>query len=110
MAKKALISIREKRETGYRISDVVNEENQFGVDENFLFWIVCPENITENNKDKFWYDPSDSTCKLIPTTSPHTGWIFNETSLEWEAPIPRPNIGEDNKAYYWNNETQNWVK
>jgi hypothetical protein len=109
MAKKLLIASPERKHSGYRIADIVDEENQFGVADAY-FWINCPENINSTNYDKFYYDPSDSTCKLIPTSSPYTGWVFNETSLEWEAPIPMPSIGEDGKAYYWSIETQNWVK
>lgn len=33
------------------------------------------------------------------------GWILNETTCIWEAPIPYPN---DGNAYRWNENTSSW--
>jgi hypothetical protein len=36
---------------------------------------------------------------------PFNSWILNETTLDWEAPVPIP---DKNKPYVWNEEVQNW--
>ena len=59
---KALISILEPRETGYRIADVVADSDIFDVAPD-LFWVDCSDQIV---KDEYWYDPSDETIKAIP--------------------------------------------
>lgn len=49
------------------------------------------------------YDPIRDA--FIPP-KPYDSWILNEDSCLWQAPIPYPN---DNKTYYWNEETLSWV-
>lgn len=41
------------------------------------------------------------------SSKPHEGWVLNETTAEWEAPIPMP---EDGKFYIWDNATLNWIE
>ena len=62
MAKKALISSLEPRESGYRVAQVEDEKNIFEVSNN-LFWIDCANNVIA---DQFWYDPSDKLIKSFP--------------------------------------------
>ncbi len=50
----------------------------------------------------FTYD-SDRDAFIPP--KPFNSWILNETTCQWEAPIPYPS---DNKDYIWNEETQSW--
>ena len=38
---------------------------------------------------------------------PYLSWTFNETTLDWDAPVPYPNDGE---AYAWDESIQNWVE
>jgi hypothetical protein len=38
---------------------------------------------------------------------PHEGWTLNETTADWEAPIPMP---EDGKFYVWDDATLNWIE
>ncbi len=59
---KALVSILEPRETGYRIAEVVADGDIFDVAPD-LFWVDCSDQIV---KDEYWYDPSDETIKAIP--------------------------------------------
>ena len=59
---KALISILEPRENGYRIAEVVADSDVFDVAPD-LFWVDCSNQIV---KDEYWYDPSDETIKAIP--------------------------------------------
>ena len=37
----------------------------------------------------------------------NNGWIFNESNLQWEPPIPYPN---DGFQYMWDNQSINWIK
>lgn len=59
---KALISILEPRETGYRVADVVADGDIFDVS-SALFWVDCSDQIV---RDEYWYDPSDERIKAIP--------------------------------------------
>ena len=48
------------------------------------------------------YDPSRDA--FIPP-KPHSSWVLNETTCQWEAPVVKP---EDDNYYEWNEETQQW--
>ena len=45
---------------------------------------------------------------------PFPSWLFNETSLDWEAPVPKPTdegqLTENNEriGYVWNESILNW--
>lgn len=60
--KQALISKIEPRETGYRVAQVVADDATFPVATD-MFWTQCADTVVP---DKYWYDPSDETIKLIP--------------------------------------------
>lgn len=62
MNMKALISTIEPRETGYRVAQVVQDENTFPVASE-LMWVDCADDVVA---DQFWYDPADETFKPIP--------------------------------------------
>jgi len=51
----------------------------------------------------YTYDPDRDA--FIPP-KPYDSWILDETTCLWEAPIPRPDDGEN---YLWNEETKLWV-
>ena len=55
MAKKALISTVEPRESGYRVAQVEDAANTFEVAAG-LMWVDCADNVVA---DQFWYDPTD---------------------------------------------------
>lgn len=59
---KALISTIEKRETGYRVAQVVPDNQTFPVSPE-LFWESCPSDLQADQK---WYDPSDNQFKDFP--------------------------------------------
>jgi len=61
--KKALISTIEPRETGYRVVQVVLENDEFPVSTD-LFWVQCADDVVG---DQFWYDPADQQVKPNPT-------------------------------------------
>lgn len=50
----------------------------------------------------FKYD--ESLDAFIPPR-PFTSWTLNEETCLWEAPIARPEDGQD---YIWNEDTQQW--
>ena len=37
---------------------------------------------------------------------PHTGWIINNSTWEWESPIP---YHSDGNKYFWDETTNNWA-
>lgn len=37
---------------------------------------------------------------------PYPSWIFQETTCDWEPPVPYPTDGE---TYAWDEETESWV-
>lgn len=38
---------------------------------------------------------------------PFKGWVINEYTCQWEAPVAKP---ADGKAYYWDENTISWVE
>ena len=62
MAKKALISTVEPRESGYRVAQVEDAANTFEVAPS-LFWVDCADDVVA---DQFWYDPQDKLIKANP--------------------------------------------
>jgi hypothetical protein len=62
MAKKALISTVEPRESGYRVAQVEDADNIFEVGSG-LEWVDCADNVVA---DQFWYDPTDELIKPFP--------------------------------------------
>lgn len=38
---------------------------------------------------------------------PYKGWVINEQTCQWEAPVAKPANG---KAYYWDENTISWVE
>lgn len=59
---KALISITEPVQSGYRVAQVEPNGNIFPVAEG-LFWVDCSDDCVA---DQFWYNPADQTIKSIP--------------------------------------------
>jgi hypothetical protein len=42
------------------------------------------------------------------TSKPYESWVLNEETASWEAPVPMPEITEENKNYIWNEELGEW--
>ena len=40
---------------------------------------------------------------------PFSTWTLNETTLEWDAPTPKPTSEDQSKFYDWDDSTQEWV-
>ena len=67
----ALISTTEPRQSGYRVAQVVADNETFPVSPE-LFWTEFPSNLDPAlvPQDQYWYDPSDQTIKPIPQPEP----------------------------------------
>jgi hypothetical protein len=54
----------------------------------------------------------DQTRDAFIPPKPYNSWILNETTCKWEAPIPQPELTQeqiDNGAgYRWNEQNQTW--
>lgn len=48
----------------------------------------------------------DSIRNAFIAPQPYKSWILNETTCQWEAPIPHPEKG----FWYWDEETLSWLE
>jgi hypothetical protein len=53
----------------------------------------------------FIYD-SVKDAFYAPQSQTYPSWVFNETTCQWDAPIPYP---DDGKKYHWDESIQQWV-
>lgn len=51
------------------------------------------------------YTYNEELDAFIPP-KPYPSWILNESTAQWNAPIPFP---DDNKIYIWDEESQSWI-
>lgn len=49
----------------------------------------------------------DETRDAFIPPQPFLSWTFNETSLDWQAPVPYPT---DGKVYRWDEQALQWVE
>ena len=47
----------------------------------------------------------DQTRDAFIAPKPFNSWILNETTCQWEAPVAKPDDGQD---YNWNETIKNW--
>jgi hypothetical protein len=47
----------------------------------------------------------DQTKDAFIAPKPFNSWILNETTCQWEAPVAKPDDGQD---YNWNETIKNW--
>jgi len=47
----------------------------------------------------------DITRNAFIPPKPFESWVLNENTCSWEAPVSKPNDGQE---YKWNEETQQW--
>jgi len=50
-------------------------------------------------------DTYDSALDAFIPPQPYPSWVLNEDTCQWEAPVAYP---DDDKDYYWDEETQSW--
>lgn len=62
-----------------------------------------------NNNIRFRYAgigfTYDESLDAFLRPKPYPSWILNQTTADWEAPIPMP---DDGNSYFWNEDTQSW--
>ena len=83
MAKKALISTVEPRESGYRVAQVEDAANVFEVAPN-LMWVDCADDVVA---DQFWYDPQDKLIKANPIVVQEAPAVIAPTKEELMAQL-----------------------
>lgn len=49
----------------------------------------------------------DTVNDVFYPPKPYPSWVLNNTSWEWEAPVPYP---VDGKAYMWDESSVNWLE
>lgn len=49
----------------------------------------------------------DPNLDAFITPKPFPSWTLNQTTCDWEAPVPMPN---DGKRYSWDEAAQSWVE
>jgi len=78
-------------------------------------WSIWVQTSYNNNFRKnhasIGYTYDEDRDAFIPP-KPFPSWILNETTCQWEAPVARPELTEeqtDNNNYYvWNETNQTW--
>lgn len=67
---KALISKIEPRESGWRVAQVVEDNQVFPVAEPDMFWVDFPTDgdLSLALRDLCWYDPVNQTIQSVPLT------------------------------------------
>ena len=50
-------------------------------------------------------DTFDESRNAFITQQPHSSWVVNEDTCQWEAPTAMPS---DGKEYIWNEDTKSW--
>ena len=77
MAKKALISPNEPRESGYRVAQVEPDGQTFEVGAP-LFWTPCADDVVS---DQFWYNPDNQLIEPNPPTPPPSAEDNKNTAI-----------------------------
>jgi len=100
MAKKALISLNEKRgnvDTGLRVLEVVDAENVFPIHTGFE-WKDCPDTI---KSFKYWYNSANNTFKKLPD---YVSAVDTAGELVVDAEK------KPTEKYVWDWDTETWSK
>ena len=50
----------------------------------------------------------DETLDAFIPPKPYNSWVLNETTADWEAPVPEPTDAPEGSYYEWNEETTSW--
>jgi hypothetical protein len=70
-------------------------------------WVKDTEEIKNDARidDKY-----DIERNAFVGSKPFDSWVLNESTCQWEAPIPYPNDNTPLVFYKWNESTQSWDK
>jgi hypothetical protein len=85
------------------INTIIIDDSEYDVND---FISLTPESDSaikvENNGEPFIGEPYVNG--YFRTSSPYVGWVWDENSHEWNAPISKP----EGRDYVWNNSTESW--
>lgn len=77
---------------------------------------TCKRTSYNNNIRKNYagigYTYREDIDAFVPP-QPYASWVLNETTAQWEAPVPMPadaGTGDPPKRYYWDEPTTNWIE
>lgn len=88
------------KQTSYNTKNgkYLNNDNTLAIDQSKSF---------RKNHARIGYIYDEERDAFIPP-KPFNSWIFNESTCNWDAPIPYP-VGQG-PDYIWNEENLNWEK
>ena len=88
------------------------EQEALGIDfihnlynDNTTVWVQTSYNNNFRKNYAGMGHTYDETREAFYAPQPYSSWTLNETTCQWEAPIPYP---KDEKIYLWNEETLSW--
>ena len=88
-----------------------NESEQKGIDfcVNLLggTWKQTSYNATFRKNYAIIGGVYDPIRDAFIAPQPFPSWLLNETTFQWEAPVPYPTDGKD---YYWDETTLSWIE
>ena len=111
-----VMSVNSVHNNELKDSNGVEQEN-LGIEflTNLHKWPIWKQTSYNSNIRKnfagigYTYD-EDRDAFIAP--KPYDSWILNEESCQWEAPVARPELTEEqinnNNYYSWNEETKQW--
>ena len=71
----------------------------------YPLWVQTSYNNNfRKNHAGIGYTYDENRDAFIPK-KPYNSWILNETTCQWESPIPYP---QDDNKYTWNETIKNW--
>ena len=111
-----VISVHSVHDNELKDANGVEDEN-LGIQflTNLHGWPIWKQTSYNDNIRKnfagigYTYD-EDRNAFIAP--KPYASWILNEETCQWDAPVARPELTQeqiDNKnSYIWNEETKQW--
>jgi hypothetical protein len=70
-------------------------------------WLKCSYNATIRHKYPLLGDIYSPEHDAFIDPKPFDSWTFDDTTLQWVAPIPKPN---DGNRYGWKEDEQIWIQ
>jgi hypothetical protein len=55
-------------------------------------------------------DIYDSVNDVFYKPKPYPSWVLNQSTWQWESPIPNPNKRGEYQRYTWNESTTSWTE
>lgn len=102
-----------------------DEQEQLGISflKNIFGFDTEWKQTSYNNNFRYRFanpgDTYDETLDAFIRSKPHNSWVFNSTTTDWDPPIPKPSLSENQIAdgyfYEWNevnyqsDNTTGWV-